>query len=193
MALEREYDFAIAFRPVLPIAVRIPGFFKRVNPKWPPYVGRDCYRLAQMAGMTFGPPRPDPIVMDFASGEVATEQPYIYRLTRLGQAAAEAGRGLPFAVEVSQLIWGGHVQGWDQGDHLAQATARAGLDLAALEHKASAEAERLDGAIAANQETLDNSGHWGVPTMVFEGEPFFGQDRIDALIWRMGQRGLKKR
>jgi hypothetical protein len=27
--------------------------------------------------------------------------------------------------------------------------------------------------------------------MVFEGEPFFGQDRFDALVWRMKQRGLE--
>jgi len=26
--------------------------------------------------------------------------------------------------------------------------------------------------------------------MVFEGEPFFGQDRIITLIWRMRQKGL---
>jgi 2-hydroxychromene-2-carboxylate isomerase len=30
-----------------------------------------------------------------------------------------------------------------------------------------------------------------VPLMVFNGEPFFGQDRIDALLWRMSQSGLK--
>ena len=29
--------------------------------------------------------------------------------------------------------------------------------------------------------------------MVFEGEAFFGQDRIDLLVWRMRQRGLKER
>ena len=40
---------------------------------------------------------------------------------------------------------------------------------------------------------LEAAGHWGVPTMVFEGEPFFGQDRIDLLIWRMQQRGLQPR
>jgi len=28
---------------------------------------------------------------------------------------------------------------------------------------------------------------------VFENEPFFGQDRIDVALWRMKQRGLKKR
>ena len=29
--------------------------------------------------------------------------------------------------------------------------------------------------------------------MVFQGEPFFGQDRIDLLVWRMKQRGLRSR
>ena len=29
--------------------------------------------------------------------------------------------------------------------------------------------------------------------MVFEGEPFFGQDRFDQLQWRMEQKGLARR
>jgi 2-hydroxychromene-2-carboxylate isomerase len=29
-----------------------------------------------------------------------------------------------------------------------------------------------------------------VPMMVFGGEPFFGQDRIDQLVWRLKQAGL---
>ena len=29
--------------------------------------------------------------------------------------------------------------------------------------------------------------------MVFEGEPFFGQDRIDVLVWRMKQKRLRSR
>ena len=29
--------------------------------------------------------------------------------------------------------------------------------------------------------------------MVFRGEPFFGQDRIELLFWRMRQAGLKPR
>jgi hypothetical protein len=28
---------------------------------------------------------------------------------------------------------------------------------------------------------------------VFENEPFFGQDRIDLLIWRMESKGLTRR
>jgi 2-hydroxychromene-2-carboxylate isomerase len=32
-----------------------------------------------------------------------------------------------------------------------------------------------------------------VPLFVFEGEPFFGQDRLDLLVWRMRQAGLQER
>jgi len=28
---------------------------------------------------------------------------------------------------------------------------------------------------------------------VFDGEPFFGQDRIDVAVWRMQQKGLVER
>jgi 2-hydroxychromene-2-carboxylate isomerase len=32
-----------------------------------------------------------------------------------------------------------------------------------------------------------------VPTFVFAGEPFFGEDRIDTLRWRLGHRALQRR
>ena len=35
--------------------------------------------------------------------------------------------------------------------------------------------------------------HWGVPLMVYEDEPFFGQDRLDLLEWRLEQSGVKRR
>jgi hypothetical protein len=103
---EREYDVAAKVRPVYPIVVRIDGFFKNANPMWLPYLGRDVMRIAQMLGMPFAPPRPDPIVMNMQTGQVAKEQPYIGRLTRLGVAAAERGKGLPFLREISGVIWG---------------------------------------------------------------------------------------
>src|SRR3546814_1653627 len=84
-----------------------------------------------------------PIVQDFATRAIAAEQPYIYRLTRLGQAAARRGKGLAFAHEAGQLIWGG-AQDWHLGDHLADAARRAGLDLAELDEEAARDAEALD-------------------------------------------------
>jgi 2-hydroxychromene-2-carboxylate isomerase len=34
-------------------------------------------------------------------------------------------------------------------------------------------------------------GHSGVPTLVFNGAPFFGQDSFDMLVWRLKQTGLQ--
>ena len=94
--------------------------------------------------------------------------------------------------EVSRLLWGG-TQDWNEGEHLAGAAARAGLDFADLEAEIAREPDALDAEITANQAALEAAGHWGVPTLVFEGEPFFGQDRIDLAVWRMEQKGLSKR
>jgi 2-hydroxychromene-2-carboxylate isomerase len=126
-------------------------------------------------------------------GSYPPEQPYIHRLTRLGVAAAERGRGLPFIAEVSKTIWSGEVDGWDEGDHLAQASERAGLDLAELDEQIEKDPQHYVDAIDRNQAALESAGHWGVPTMVFQGEPFFGQDRLDALLWRMQTAGLRER
>jgi 2-hydroxychromene-2-carboxylate isomerase len=191
--LTRRYDVDVNVRIVLPIAVRIPGFFDQVNPLWPPYLMRDTMRIAQSLGIPYMWPQPDPIVQDYATRKVAAEQPYIYRLTRLGTLAAERGRGLPFIDEVSKIIWSGQVVGWNEGPHLSQAAARAGCDLAEMDPIAVREATRLDAIVEQNQKDLEAAGHWGVPTMVFDDEPFFGQDRIDLLVWRMRQHGLKER
>jgi len=191
--IEREYDVTVNVKPVLPLAVRKPEFFEQVNPLWPPYLLRDTYRIAQYLGLDYGWPRPDPVVQEFPSRKIAAEQPYAPRLTRLGMLAVERGRGLPFLHEVSQIIWNGKVAGWNEGTHLADAARRAGVDLAELDAQATAEQARLDERIAQNQADLEAAGHWGVPTMVFAGEPFFGQDRLDLLLWRMEQNGLAKR
>jgi len=189
---EHDYDVKANVRPVYPIAVRIKGFFKQVNPMWPPYLLKDTMRIAQMHDMPYAWPSPDPIVMDIKTGEVPEDQPYISRLTRMGVAAAEQGKGLPFLKEISTVVFGG-TRNWHEGDHLKSAAARAGLDIAELDQKITANADHYEAVITANEAAQKEAGHWGVPLMVFEGEPFFGQDRLDHLKWRMGQKGLKKR
>lgn len=191
--LTRRYDLAIVARPVYPLAVRVPDFFKRTNPQFAAYVQRDAVRVAAWLDVPFRFPRPDPVVQDMKTLEVAAEQPRIRRLTRLGAAAQEAGRGLAFIDEISCVLWGGKVDEWDQGDHLAGAAARAGLDLATLDTAITADPDRYEAIIAENERAHARSGHWGVPTFVFEGEPFFGQDRIDLLVWRLKQKGLGER
>lgn len=191
--LLQAYDVRVSMRIVAPIALRVPGFFKQVNPLWPPYLLRDTYRLSQYLAVPYGWPKPDPVVMDMATGEVPTAQPHIHRLTRTGILACEQGDGFAFIHAVATCIWSGTVQNWHEGDHLQQAAATAGFDFAALEAHAMQDATRIDAIITENERQQRNAGHWGVPLFVFQDEPFFGQDRIDLMIWRMKQAGLALR
>jgi len=188
-----KYDLAPRMRIVTPIAIRIPGFFKSVNPLWPPYLLRDTFRISQMNNIPYRWPRPDPIIMDIASGEVAAEQPYIHRVSRMAVAAAKKGRGFEFARRASHKIWSGEVDSWHEGDHLANAATEAGLDAGALEAEVRDRGDALAAEIAQNESDQRSAGHWGVPLFVFQDEPFFGQDRLDHLIWRMKQAGLSER
>lgn len=191
LQLREDYAVDVELRVVLPLAVRNPqALFDPANRKPPLYIARDSMRRGEMLGRPVVlPADPDPIVQDFRTMTVASEQPYIYRLSKLGVEANRRGRGVELADRVAALIFGG-TRGWDKGDLLKDAVADAGLDLAALE-AAIAEGDHL-GEIERNQQALDAAGHWGVPTMVFRGEPFFGQDRIDTLRWRLDQAGLAR-
>lgn len=192
---QRRSQLDVVFRPVYPIAVRTPEFFQNVHPLWFKYFMIDVHRVAEFLELPFQWPRPDPIVQvrgEDGRPRTAEEQPYIHRLTRLGVVAAERGRGIEFADEISRTIWGG-TESWHEGAHLAEASGRAGLSLAELDEVVVAEAERLESVIEANQVDHEAAGHWGVPTCVFRGEPFFGQDRLDVLLWRLKQSGLQAR
>ncbi len=190
LSLHRDLGVEINVRPIYPIAVRTPEFFKTTNPLYRPYHTLDSHRVAENLGVPFRRPIPDPIQMDMETGIPEEEQPYIFRLTRLGQAAVMAGKGLEFLDQVSRILWDGTVDGWDQPPHLADALRRAGLDAEKLETDVAAGPNTYDAAIEENQALHQAAGHWGVPLMVLDGEPFYGQDRIDLLIWRMRQKGL---
>lgn len=193
VALERDYDVAANVRPVYPIAIRQPDFFANNDPLWLRYFMRDIGRSAEFVGLPFRWASPDPVEMDPAKRSYPREQPLARRLTHLGIAAAERGRGLAFLDEVSRVIWGGAVTDWHLGDHLARAAKRAELDLAEMDAAIAADPAHFIAIVKANQEAQRLGGHYGVPLMVFEGEPFFGQDRFDQLKWRMEQRGLVRR
>ena len=158
VAFQKDYDVQCNVRPVYPIAVRQPEFFANSDPLWFSYFARDIHRSAQFLDIPFRWANPDPVQMDPQTRTYPKEQPYIYRLTRLGMAAVERGRGLEFIEQVGRLIWGGTVAGWHDGDHLAEATERAGLDLAVLDKQIEDEADRLDSEIAMNQEAQREGG-----------------------------------
>ena len=191
--LVASHDVICNVRIVYPIAVRQADFFQKVDPLWVLYLMKDTYREAEILGMPYRWPKPDPVYMDPATRLYPPEQPHIHRLSQLGIAATEAGRGLEFIRAVSHTIWSGTVDDWHEGDHLAEAATRAGLDLATLDAAIAANPDHYRAAIEANQEAQRAAGHYGVPLMALEGEPFFGQDRFDQLVWRLKQKGLQAR
>jgi 2-hydroxychromene-2-carboxylate isomerase len=190
LEIRENYQVAVNLRVVLPIAVRSPELlFTPQNANRTKYILLDWVRRAEFLGMPHAWPSPDPIVQDLKTMEIAAEQPHIYRLSSLGVEAQRQGKGIDFAARVSALIWGG-TRGWDQGDLLAGAAADAGLDLEQM-------ALAIDGGnhldeIGENHKQLDAAGQWGVPTFVFDDEPFFGPDRIDTLCWRLDRHGLRR-
>ena len=187
-----EWDVEISLKVVYPIAIRDPEFFERENPQWLTYLVRDVMRTGQYLKMPIAMPQPDPIKMDLATREIAADQPLIRPISYLGVEAERRGRGLAFAAEISAMIWGG-VKGWNEDETLAAAATRAGLDLGEMNAAIEGREEGFEAEILANQDALEKAGHWGVPTLVFENEPFFGQDRVDMALWRMKAAGLTAR
>jgi 2-hydroxychromene-2-carboxylate isomerase len=191
--LEVDWDARVVLRPVYPIAIRDRDFFKRTDPLRRAYHILDAAREAEFLGLPYRRPVPDPVVSDLEKDTFAEDQPHIHRLVRLAQAAARNGDGLPFADAVMTLLWDGQTDNWHEGDHLAQTIDGAGLNYAALAATAEHESEALDAEIEANQVDQRGAGHWGVPLMTFDGEPFYGQDHFDQLLWRMKRGGLSAR
>ncbi|WP_306252518.1 2-hydroxychromene-2-carboxylate isomerase [Parvularcula sp. IMCC14364] len=184
--LKDDLGVAVTIRPVYPLAVRDVSFFTNRRPQTLPYMMLDMVREAARLNAPFRWPMPDPIVQDTDTLDVAKEQPRIDRLMRLGAIAQneKGAAAFSFFEEVSAIIWNGQTDNWHEGDHLAEAAARAGFDLAAMEKTAAEEDAMLQKLIEEN-EAEQQKYHWGVPLMVLNGEGFFGQDRMPALRWRL--------
>ncbi len=186
IAARRDVEFNV--RIVHPLAIRDPEFFVSRGMPWITYLLKDVFRLGEMTEQTISIPKPDPIVQDLTNAKIAEDQPYIYRLAYLGILAAESECGLDFITTVSPIIWSG--EDWTAENRLSEALGNVDIDLAALEAKISGHETELDAKLDANDKALREAGHWGVPTTVLRGEPFFGMDRLDALEWRLDQLGI---
>ncbi len=58
--------------------------------------------------------------------------------------------------------------------------------------RAALDDEALAARVKANTEALEGLGHWGVPLFAFEGELFWGQDRIDDVATALRGAGLER-
>ena len=91
------------------------------------------------------------------------------------------------------MIWGGEVDDWQEGDHLDRAAARAGLDPGELFEASTPSRARSRGSSSRTRSPSAPPATGACRMIAFDGEPFFGQDRFDQLIWRHAQQGLGER
>jgi 2-hydroxychromene-2-carboxylate isomerase len=169
-ALPERFDIELAFRGVIPMAMR----GQSVPREKGLHTLRDVAREAQRLGMPFGRIH-DPL------GEGAM------RCLSVSEHAVDVGREREFVLAASRAIWGEAVDvSSDEG--LRALCERAGLSWAACLTALSDPAIRA--RVEANTAALGELGHWGVPVFVLAGELFWGQDRIEDLELALADAGL---
>jgi 2-hydroxychromene-2-carboxylate isomerase len=160
-ALRERFDVDVAFRGVIPMAMR----GQSVPREKGLHTLRDVKRESLRLGMPFGRVH-DPI------GDGAI------RCLLVAEHAVDVGREREFVLEASRGIWAEAINvASDSG--LCAVCERAGLDWSAC--TAALGDPSLRARVDEDTEALAELGHWGVPVLVFEGEPFWGQDRIEDL------------
>tara|TARA_Y100001935_G_scaffold84605_1_gene70304 strand:+ start:5189 stop:5833 length:645 start_codon:yes stop_codon:yes gene_type:complete len=191
--LIEEYDVDVIFRLVYPLAIRKPSFFKNKN-MLTYFFWRllDYRKVANKHGMPFFRPRPDPIVQNILTGKISSEQPYIFYICHLGQAAHYRGQGINFAQALSNNIFGSK-EGWFERKSLSKVCDSVGLNLDDLEKEAKEQETKIISDITYNQEQQLAAGHHGVPLLVYGDQYFFGQDKFDEFLSFMHKSGMQKK
>ena len=171
-ALADEFEIDLRFRGVIPMMMRgesVPTA-KRLHTM------RDVKREADRLGMPFGQIH-DPL------GEGAT------RTLAVSEYAIDAGRVREFVLTASQAIWGEATDPASE-EGLRLICENAGLDWAGC--SAALNDPAIAARVEANTQELVEIGHWGVPVFVFDGEHFWGQDRISDLALVLNDAGLAR-
>jgi len=170
-ALPGRYEIDLRFRGVMPMAMRgqaVPQA-KRLH------TVRDTAREAARLGMPFGPVW-DPI------GDGAK------RCLAIGVLAGDRGKIREWVLAVSKGIWAQAADVCDD-EVLRGICERVGLDWA--EAQAAIGDPEIERRVLADTDSLVALGQWGVPVFVFNGEPYWGQDRIEDLERSLNDAGLR--
>ena len=187
--LRDKYNVNVNFKLVYPLAIREPEFFKGKNLLTYFYIRSIDYKKhAKLNGMKFVAPKPDPINQNMLTGKISKHQPYIFKLCHFCQAI-EKSKQLDFALEVSNLIFGGF-QDWHIDESISAVTAKLGLNFNDIEQSRQQNDDKLKDEILLNQKQQLEAGHHGVPLTVYKDKFFFGQDRFHHLISALEQDGL---
>ena len=170
-ALREKFGIELEYRGVIPMAMR----GQSVPRAKQLHTLRDVAREAARLGMPFGRIH-DPL----GRGAI--------RCLLVAEHARDEGREREFVLETSRGIW---AQAMDvsRDRPLREVCERAGLEWdgcrAALDDPDAR--ARVDASTAA----LDELGHWGVPVLAFDGELYWGQDRIEDLDRALCAAGLQ--
>ncbi len=168
------------------------------------YQDIDSFRNGFFHGIPMRYPVPDVVIQhptaDSIYGEIAPfeEQVYVQFLTRHAIAASDIGMGWEYLNHVMRMLWNGQKRPWatpDDFTHVIEAINAAGIDADKLMATVAANPTKFDERSAARtvKQESNDAKHGGVPNFIFQNEPFFGQDRINLLIWRLKQHGLRER
>ena len=206
--LHSNYNVNVNMKVIFPIAVRTSksggsGGKSELAGRWYFWgysAGLDAPRTGRYEGIPFRWANPDPIVNDVYPPAEATQsvapmekQPYISWLTRLAMAAKLEGKALEYPLAVSPLIWGARAPLGEWPLRVEAAVESIGMNYNAVIKDIQANPEKYDTVWEQHQDEFQMTGQGGVPTMSWNGEPFFGQDRFDQLFWRLRQNGLTVR
>lgn len=171
-ALQQAYDIELVWRGVRPMAMRGQPLPRAKQL----YILRDAAREARRLGLPFGPMH-DPI----GDG--------VWRCLCVAEYALAQGRLADFVCRAARAIWAEAV------DVRADAPLRALCTEAGLDWDGCVAAiadPRLRERVEASTARLDELGHWGVPSFAFDGEVYWGQDRLDDLEQALQAAGLRR-
>jgi len=169
--LPRHYGIELVWRGVRPMAMRGQPLPRAKQL----YILRDAAREADRLGLPFGRIH-DPL------GEG------VWRCLCIAELALEQNRLESFVTTAARAIWGEGMEVLRDAP-LRQVCERAGLDWDAC-RRAIDSADYRE-RVEINTARLAALGHWGVPTLVFGGEAYWGQDRIEDLEAALRRAGLE--
>ena len=201
--LHSNFNVNVNIKVIFPVAARTAKPGKHAGSgRWYfwSYTCNDSARTGRYEGIPFRFPNPDPILADTEPPWSATQitapmekQPYITWLIRLACAAQLEGKALEYCLAVSPLIFGYEAPLGEWPFHVEARFNSIGMNYDNVIKDINANPDKYDAVWQQNQVDFQMTGQGGVPTMSWQGEPFFGQDRFDQFFWRLRQNGLTKR
>jgi 2-hydroxychromene-2-carboxylate isomerase len=176
LALAAKYGAPIDFKPadmsvVFPKTGGLP--VKQRSPQRQAYRLLELRRWQKTLGVPLNPePKCFPVADQLAARSVIAAE----------QTGADAGA---LALAVMRACW---AEDKDIADRATLVAIAAGLGLDGKAILDGAESEAVKEEYVANTQEALNSGVFGVPSYIYKGELFWGQDRLDFL-----EKALKKR